>query len=221
MASNNKHKKASPNKPLERITPEHIPWYYNRLRKEHTKRYEFAKKLVKNKIVIDVACGTGFGSLLLANAGAKKIVGIDNDANAISYGNEHYPLKKIIFIQADAQKIPLNNNFADVVISFETIEHLPNPKQFLLEINRLLKPNGILLLSTPNKETSYGDNPFHLKEYAFSDLRRELSNFTSISFYGQRPVNMKIFLVYKKIITWLKSPFLKLSFPPMGKNYNC
>lgn len=199
MESNAKYKKTFKSGDIERVSEETIPWYSKRLFKEHKIRYFFVKKFVKNKIVVDVACGNGYGTYLLANSGARFVYGIDNNKKAIELAKKNYQQKNINFILGNAQKISLKSNLADVVVSFETIEHLKYPKKFLKETKRILKPRGILLLSTPNREISYEDNPYHLNEYTFPELNTLLSDFPEKIFFGQRPVYKHVVRLYKNI----------------------
>ena len=199
MGNNTKYEKTFKSKSIERVSEESVPWYSKRLLKEHRIRYSFAKKFVKNKIVVDVACGNGFGTYTLARSGAKFLYGIDNDKVAVSYAKQKYKDDNIKSIIGNAEKIPLRSNLADIIVSFETIEHLKYPKKFLKETKRILKPNGILILSTPNKETSYEDNPYHLKEYTLPELNSLLSDFSEKVFYGQRPVYKHVVRLYKSI----------------------
>ena len=211
MENNTKYKKTLKYMSLERASEGVNPWYFKRLFKEHKIRYLFAKKFVKNKIVVDVACGNGFGTYTLARSGAKFLYGIDNDKVAISYAKQKYKDDNIKFILGNAEKIPLRSNLADIIASFETIEHLKYPKKFLKEVKRTLKPKGVLILSTPNREISYEDNPYHLKEYTLPELDMLLSDFSKRVFYGQRPVYKHVVRLYKGIYRNIsKIPYLSV-----------
>ncbi len=199
MGSNAEYKKTFKSESIERVSEDSTPWYSRRLFKEHKIRYLFVKKFVKNKIVVDIACGNGYGTYLLANSGARFVYGIDNNKKAIKRAKKNYQQKNINFILGNAEKIPLKSNLADVVVSFETIEHLKYPKKFLKETKRILKPGAVLILSTPNREISYEDNPYHLKEYSLSELDFLLSVFSKKIYYGQRPVYKHIVRLYKSI----------------------
>ena len=216
MGNSQKHQTTPANWQTERLVPQTVPWFAKRMVREHLDRYEFACKFIKDKVVIDVACGTGFGSYILAKAGAKQIISIDNDSSAIGTAQIKFKNNKISYIIADAQKIPLRDNVADTIISFETIEHLTDPRKFLRELHRLLNPKGTLLISTPNEETSYGDNPFHIKEYTLIELKKLLNIFPKSKFYGQRPLNKKIISLYKNMMNKTDNPIIKtfLRFRP-------
>ena len=157
---------------------------------EHMNRYIFASDLVKNKKVLDAACGTGYGTALLAQS-AERVFGIDISKEAISYAESNYSAKNVNFAVANIEKLPFESDFFDVVVSFETIEHVDTQKQekFLSEVKRILKKDGIFIISTPNKEVYKNrvKNHFHLSEFSFDDFKSFLEKcFKSIKFFGQK-----------------------------------
>ena len=143
----------------------------NKLEIEHYQRYLCAQKLVKGKIVLDAACGEGYGSNILAKY-AQKVIGIDIDHESVARARKTYGQKSnLIFQQGNIENLDFADNSIDIIVSFETIEHVPENTQikFLNEINRVLKKEGTLLMSTPNKKI-YSDlyhykNEFHVKEF--------------------------------------------------------
>ena len=149
-------------KAIERI----IPWKHKNTLSyaEHLVRYIFACQFVKGKKVLDAACGTGYGSALMARKGAEHVTGLDKSQKAIAYSAKHYSLSNSHFIKSDALIMPFDDNQFDLVVSYETIEHLENHDQFLKEIKRILNPDGFCIISTPNPKSDYEQNPFHLKE---------------------------------------------------------
>ena len=183
----------------ERIDPKHTPWFGKKTVLEHQLRYSFAQKFVKNKTVIDLGCGIGYGSYMLANASAKKVYGLDIDRGAIKQAKHRYLQKNITYILSDSVHTGLSSSVADVIVAFEIIEHLKNPKKFIQEVTRLLKPNGVFILSTPNSEMSFGDNPYHIKEFSLNELKKLLSTFSIRHFFGQHKVNKKLISFYKSI----------------------
>jgi len=133
-------------------------------------RYKFASDFIKGSDkVLDIACGDGFGINIIKQY-CKQIVGVDNQLNPKS---EETLDEKITIHIMDAMDIDFDNEF-DVIISFETIEHLPKPKDFLLKLRKGLKNEGILILSTPivknSRYISGPINPYHFKEYEVYEL---------------------------------------------------
>lgn len=195
MKSKTKIKKSSWH--IERLDPKKKNLLTKKLIAEHVVRYEFTRPYIRGKTVVDLGCGSGYGSNLIKSSGARTVYGIDIDKDAITYAEKNYALEGIHFIQNPAEKTGLPDNSVDVVITFETIEHVDNAETLITEIRRILKRNGICILSTPNKEYSYNDNPYHVKEFTPSELKKLLGNFFSIQFYGQRKINTSIMTLYK------------------------
>ncbi len=131
--------------------------------KLHLKRYDTATKYVKGKKVLDIACGTGYGSQMLCRAGASKVTGVDISLQTIEYARRHYQMSQIEFICAEAEQFECLQPF-DVVVSFETLEHVKNPTQFLQRIHNFLAADGLFILSVPLGETRHFD-PYHLHAF--------------------------------------------------------
>ena len=112
---------------------------------EHLHRYYAASQLVKDKVVLDIACGEGYGTAILAKTAAS-VIGVDIDAESIAHATKTYQDAHIRFLQGAADLIPLDDDSVDVVVSYETIEHLDEQTQetFLKEISRVLKSTGTL-----------------------------------------------------------------------------
>lgn len=145
---------------------------------EHLHRYAFAQPLVTDKVVLDIACGEGYGSFLLSKK-AKQVIGVDIAPEAIKHAEEKYKERNIVFKTGSVLNIPLEDQSVDIVVSFETIEHLAEQDQMIIEISRVLKSDGILIISTPDKK-NYTDgrnyiNPFHIKEFYFDEFKSALS----------------------------------------------
>ncbi|MEK7603248.1 MAG: class I SAM-dependent methyltransferase [Patescibacteria group bacterium] len=152
---------------------------------EHLARYHAAKDLAKDRVVLDIASGAGYGSAFLAQT-AKKVIGVDYDRTAVAYSKELYPLKNVEFRVGDAQLLPLEDSSVDVVVSLETIEHIPNPEKMVKEVVRVLKPNGIFYVSTPNDEEFIEGNEFHLHEFDFAELSKLINKyFKQAQYYYQ------------------------------------
>lgn len=156
---------------------------------EHAARYKFALAFAAGQRVLDIACGTGYGVGLLKDSAAF-VVGADVDADAISEAKvEVGPNSAIVF--GNGLMLPFGDGELDIVCSFETLEHLHDRTGLLAEFRRVLRPDGKLILSTPNAHYSQPvdgvpANPFHIFEYTPEELRAELSAFFEIErFLGQ------------------------------------
>ncbi len=172
-----------------------------RNQEDHVARYTFAQRYIQGKVVLDIACGTGYGSDMMARGGAQRVVGIDIDAEAVQYAQDHYHAENSTYLCGSAEKIEFPDSYFDVIVSFETIEHLEETvrKKYLQEMRRVLKVDGLIVLSTPNKLISSPWsvrplNQFHQLEFYRSDLERELAEnkLTVTGWFGQRFVR-KIF----------------------------
>jgi SAM-dependent methyltransferase len=140
-------------------------------------------------IVLDVACGAGFGLQMLRQAGACPI-GVDYDASALSEVRDRQAGARLL--RGDATRLPLQDASIDLVVSFETLEHVPDAAALVAEIRRVLKPGGRLVLSTPNRRFGpperHTGNPFHVREFTADELRDLLrESFEQVQLYGQRP----------------------------------
>ena len=134
---------------------------------EHLHRYAMALSLAKGKRVLDVACGEGYGSNLLASEAAS-VVGVDIDPPTIEHAQNKYARSNLRFLVGPCSALPIEDSSTDLVVSFETIEHVEEQEQFLSEIKRVLTPDGVLIISSPDKK-EYSDineakNPFHKSE---------------------------------------------------------
>lgn len=156
---------------------------------EHINRYIFAKNILSDKNILDSACGSGYGTAILSSNN-NKVVGLDISEEAIDYAKENYLNKDINFLVGSIAELPFEDNSFDGVVSFETIEHVDGEIQnkFLQEVKRVLKNNGILVISTPNHDVYKikGENHFHVKEFTFQEFKTFLeSNFKQVKLYSQ------------------------------------
>jgi len=147
---------------------------------EHLHRYALAKEFVQGKNVLDIACGEGYGSNLLAET-AEMVKGVDIDESTITKAKNKYGRKNLSFVTGSVEKIPFDASSFDVVTSFETLEHISAHDTMLTEIKRVLRPGGVLIISTPDKKT-YSDkprysNPFHKKELSEQEFKLLLKKY--------------------------------------------
>lgn len=148
---------------------------------EHLARYTFAARLARGKRVLDAGCGAGYGSAELAHA-AQAVVGTDCAMDAVAYARANYRLPNLQFEQASCTALPHRDSMFDLVVAFEVIEHIEAWREFLLEVRRVLAPNGQFIVSTPNKlyynegRGAEGANPFHVHEFEFDEFRTELKS---------------------------------------------
>jgi ubiquinone/menaquinone biosynthesis C-methylase UbiE len=186
----------------ERIVPGMVG---AQLFREHEVRYVFAGKFVKDKRVLDVACGSGIGTDYLLKAGARSCLGLDIDRGAIEYARAVY--KGCDFVQCDAASLCLLDGTVDAVVSFETIEHVKDQTKFLLECRRVLRPGGILVCSTPNR-TLYRweeDNPFHFQELTVAEFSELLKTvFAEVQLYAQGNRTYPLYVARKVLLSLLK-----------------
>lgn len=168
-----------------------LPTEGGELAYEHWHRYGWCRHLVSGKRVLDIACGEGYGSALLADH-AHHVTGVDISELAISHARDAYGARRnLVFLEGSATAIPLEDASFDIVVSFETVEHLMEQEAMLAEIRRVLAPDGVLVLSSPNREV-YSDareyrNEFHVRELDFPELSTLLAReFPVVRYYGQR-----------------------------------
>ncbi|GGA88875.1 hypothetical protein GCM10008015_31770 [Flavobacterium palustre] len=170
---------------------------------EHLHRYALAQKITIDKIVLDIASGEGYGSFLLSKT-ANKVYGVDIDENSINYAKAKYgKSENINFLVGSTDAIPLDDNSVDIVVSFETLEHHDKHDLMMQEIVRVLKKDGVLLLSSPEKSI-YNErdpnNKFHVKELSIGDFEILLKKyFKEVTLFSQRfVIGSLIHLVDKK-----------------------
>ncbi len=138
----------------------------------HLERYALAATHAADQDVVDCACGTGYGSEILANAGARTVQGVDLDPGAIAFARQHHAHAAVRYAQADAltwRAAPVPT----VWVSLETIEHLPDPPRFLRSVAEQLAAGGIFVASVPVTVSTDG-NPHHLHDFTKRGFRRLL-----------------------------------------------
>ena len=151
--------------------------------KEHVCRYNWVKDFVKNKTVLDIACGTGFGSRIMATeGGAASVLACDIDERSVKYASLKNRNENLNFRVQNAENFETENKF-NVAVSFETIEHLHNPQSFLQCISKALNDDGMFFVSTPISNVPQNDKPdniYHVTEWGFKRFHSILEDYFTI-----------------------------------------
>lgn len=164
---------------------------------EHIARYYFATPYIKGR-VLDIACGTGYGSHMIAKERKRELtelIAVDNDDDTIYYANREYNHQKIIYQKADAldPDLPEKLGMFDTILSFETIEHVTDDRRFMDNLYQMLKPGGMLILSSPfgrgrGMPTS---EPFHVHQLTPAEFDALFIRFRETEIYYQRGVTFE------------------------------
>lgn len=177
-----------------------LPWTGERLTTEtggqveieHLHRYFFARALCRGLDVLDVASGEGYGAALLAQV-ARSVVGVEIAEETVGHANAAYGVPGLTFLQGDARRIPCADASFDAVVSFETLEHFYEHDEFMAEVRRVLRPGGLLILSSPERDVyspaGGTPNPYHVHELTHAEFSALLGkNFAHVAMYAQRPL---------------------------------
>lgn len=153
---------------------------------EHRGRYWWAAQVAAGKDVLDAACGTGYGSRILSDAGAKSVTGVDISAEAVEATAERLGDRGTA-LAADLRELPLEDDSVDLVVSWETIEHVEDGARVIAEFRRVLRPDGLLLISSPNPDVYPPGNEHHVHEYRAAELEALVGErFSNLSTYRQK-----------------------------------
>ena len=183
---------------------------FDHIEKDHLDRYNWALNYVSGKKVMDIACGVGKGSNLIASLGkASHVTAYDLDENAIRYAKHRNARENIQFGVQNALELKAEKEY-DVVVSFETIEHIPDVNLFLRNITTALKDEGLFIVSTPISHKALDDkpdNPFHIQEWGFKKFHEQLGEFLNIQdvylqLYPHVPVQKPVSL-FRRVINKL------------------
>jgi O-antigen biosynthesis protein len=160
---------------VERFDPETMSG--GLLEAEHKARYWWAGQIVVGKNVLDAGCGVGYGTRILAAAGAQAVVGVDRSEEAIDVARRSSENGAVDFRVADLKKLPFDDGAFDAAVCFEVIEHIDDRITVLHELKRVLRRDGLLIVSSPNRKVYLPGNPHHVHEYEPEELRKELTAF--------------------------------------------
>jgi SAM-dependent methyltransferase len=173
---------------------------------EHWHRYHFATRWAAGRRVLDIACGEGYGSALLARV-AEHVIGVDVSPEAVEHARGAYRgVANLEFRGGSCTRIPLPDASVELAVSFETLEHIAEQEAFMEELARVLTPDGVVLLSCPNK-LEYTDkrgfrNEFHVKELYREELEALVrARFAHCDWYGQRPTFYSV-IVPERATPW-------------------
>ena len=146
---------------------------------EHRARYRFAAHYVRcfgpQAVVLDAGCGSGYGTAEFATVAAS-VTAFDISEEAVKAAREQYARTGVRWLRAGCESLPFADGSFDLVVAFEVIEHLERWRELLSEAKRVLKPSGVLLVSTPNKayyaesRADAGPNPFHVHEFNYGEF---------------------------------------------------
>ena len=159
----------------------------------HLSRYEMALHFVKDKTIVDIASGEGYGTYLLSTMAASTL-GVDISEEAVSAAQIKYKADNLNYSIGSCSAIPVNTQSVDCVVSFETIEHITNQKALMDEVDRILKPDGLLIISTPETKhfakNAFHQNEFHEKELTLEEFQELLGQyFAHVRLYTQRYIS--------------------------------
>jgi len=179
-------------KHLPRTGERHTPERKGNIQLEHLHRYALACEYVEDKVVLDIACGEGYGSAMLSNF-ANQVFGVDISEETINHAQSKYQKDNIEFKVGSCSEIPLKDSSIDIVVSFETIEHHDQHEAMMNEVKRILKPGGLLIISSPDKheysDVPGGKNAYHIKELYYDEFKSLLkAHFRNVNIYGQRVI---------------------------------
>jgi SAM-dependent methyltransferase len=176
----------------ERIDPDRYYREHYATFSQYVGRYAFASRFLgPDARVLDIGCGCGYGTTALTEAPGRLVVGLDRAADAVGYARGRYAEHPVTFLRGHAGDLPVRSGTIDGVVGMEMIEHIRDAASVVSEACRVLRPGGVLIVSTPNRLVSGAgdvpDNPYHVKEYTPDEFRALLSkHFPRVAVYGQR-----------------------------------
>jgi SAM-dependent methyltransferase len=183
---------------LEAIGERNLPGTLGDIQSEHYHRYLFALRLCADRDVLDIASGKGYGSHLLGQV-ARSVTGVDVDDGAVAHASSRFQTGHVTFKTGSGTALPLPAASVDIVVSFETLEHFATPTEFVREVRRVLRPDGIIVVSSPNRrihsDQSAGHRPFPVRELDRDQFVALLEGgFRNVRLFEQRLLSGSIIL---------------------------
>lgn len=163
---------------------------------DHVSRYRLAERYIRGREILDMGCGAGYGSYLMSGA-ARGVTGVDLSEEAVAYAAGHYQVPNLRYGTADVTSLPYRDGTFEAIVSFEVIEHIPEPERQVVEAKRVLADDGLFIVSTPDKHTYANErvasNPHHLKEMYVPEFREMLErHFEHVQLYYQGAISGSI-----------------------------
>ncbi len=176
----------------------------------HIARYRYAYDYLKaTDSILDIACGVGYGSALLARK-ALSVTGIDISSTAINFAQNHYTAANLNFHKQDWMQGFLESDYS-CIIAFEFLEHISDQKQFIASVSNSLAAEGQFFVSTPNAALSTGDNPYHVHELSVQEFAKLLGqHFGIVDIVGQY-IKPEFFERQAKFFDYIDSQYLPLN----------
>jgi SAM-dependent methyltransferase len=175
--------------------------------------YAFARQHAHDRIVLDVGSGDGYAAYLLAE-NAREVIGFEVAREAVQSARQRYQRPNLRFEQGSATRLEFPDDTFDLVTSFQVIEHLPDVGAVLDEIGRVLKPDGRAVITTPNRLTSIGENPYHVQEYSPDEFRAlfdgRFAEVTVLGYHGSAAAKQHWCLRERVVRGLLRLDFLRL-----------
>ena len=154
---------------------------------EHASKYAFAAGYVRDRTVLDIGCAAGMGADLFRRRGARAVVGVEINPETLWFNPRRYRAQgHVMLVHGDGCRLPLADRCMEVVVALEVIEHVEAPGEMLHQCARVLRPDGVFVVSTPNYEVTRNANPWHVREYTVNEFEALLrEHFTDVALYQQ------------------------------------
>jgi hypothetical protein len=153
---------------------------------EHRARYRWGAQIAAGKDVLDAGCGLGYGLEIIAAGGAQSVTGVDLDPQAVAEATKRFGEHAAAIEQGDLRELPFEDASFDLAICFEAIEHVEGAEKALAELRRVLRPDGVLIVSSPNPDAYVGGNEFHVHEFRPAELVEAVGSlFGNVASYRQ------------------------------------